>query len=146
MAAHEAEDSPNVAIVREYFRRSDTRQADLFELFADDFEFYFPKFGLGRGKRDFARFGGILGQAMEVFHDQDALRFIESGDHVVVEGLTYGQDAEGRSWRGGETPGGRFCSVFVLRDGLIARHYIYADPDYASRDLEGFRWGTDRTW
>lgn len=141
-----ASDSPNVAIVREYFRRSDARQADMFELLHDDIEFYFPKYGVGHGKREFAEFGAALGQALDVFHDQDTLRFIESGDHVVVEGTTYGTDSAGRTWRGGETPGGRFCSVYEIRDGRIAQSYIYADPDYTSRHDDGFLWGTDRRW
>ena len=139
-------DSPNVAVVREYFRRSDARRADVLELLDDDLEFYFPKYGIGRGKRQFGRFAAVLAGAMDVYHDQDGLRFIESGDQVVVEGTTYGQDAAGRSWRGGESPGGRFCSVIQIRDGRIARHFIYADPDYPSRDADGFLWGTDRRW
>jgi ketosteroid isomerase-like protein len=138
--------SPNVEVVKEYFRRSDARGADVFDLLDDDLEFYFPKHGVGRGKRAFARFGAVLGGAMDVYHDQDTLRIIESADQIVVEGTSYGQDVSGRSWRGGETPGGRFCGVFEVRDGRISRLFIYADPDYPSRDAEGFLWGTDRTW
>jgi ketosteroid isomerase-like protein len=141
-----SQESSNLTVVREYFRRSDTRQPDLFELLDDDIEFYFPKYGLGRGKAEFARFGAVLGRAMEVYHDQDGLRFLESGHSVIVEGTTYGQDVSGRSWRGGETPGGRFCSVFEIHDGRITRHYIYADPDYPSHHQAGFLWGTDRRW
>jgi ketosteroid isomerase-like protein len=139
-------ESPNVNVVREYFRRSDARRADVFELLDDDLEFYFPKYGVGRGKAAFAKFGATLGQAMDIYHDQDRLRFMESGDHVIVEGMTYGRDASGRSWRGGETAGGRFCSVHEVRNGRIVRHYVYADPDYPSRHGEGFLWGTDRHW
>jgi uncharacterized protein (DUF1330 family)/ketosteroid isomerase-like protein len=139
-------DSPAVAVVREYFRRSDARQADVFDLLHDDIEFHWPKFGVGRGKRQFAELAMGLGKEMEIFHDQETLRFLEAGDQVVVEGTTYGRDAAGRTWRGGETPGGRFCCVYQIRDGLIARSYIYADPDYPSRDREGFLWGTDRSW
>jgi ketosteroid isomerase-like protein len=141
-----ASDSENLAIVKEYFRRSDTRQADLFDLLDDDIQFYFPKYGIGRGKRQFARFGAVLGRSMEVYHDQGTLRFVESGDVIVVEGTTYGQDASGKTWRGGRTPGGRFCSVFELHGGRIIRHYIYADPDYPSHHEDGFLWGKDRHW
>jgi ketosteroid isomerase-like protein len=139
-------DSPNVAVVKEYFLRSDARRADVFDLLDDDIEFYFPKYGIGRGKREFARFGAVLARAMDVYHHQDGLRFIENGNHVVVEGTSYGSDASGRTWRGGETPGGRFCSVSEIRDGLITRHYIYADPDYTSVHTDGFLWGTDQQW
>jgi hypothetical protein len=83
---------------------------------------------------------------MDVYHDQDTLRFVESGAVVVVEGTTYGRDTAGTSWRGGETPGGRFCSVFEVHNGRITRHYIYADPDYPSRHQAGFLWGIARRW
>lgn len=139
-------DSPNVSVVKEYFRRSDARRADVFDLLDDDVEFYFPKFGIGRGKTELTRFGAVMARAMDVYHDQEGLRFVESGDHVVVEGTSYGTDSAGRSWRGGETPGGRFCSVSQVRDGRITRHYIYTDPDYTSLDGDRFLWGTDQHW
>ena len=139
-------DSPNVAIVKEYFRRSDARRPDVFEVLHDDIEFYFPKYGIGHGKREFAAFAQVLGAALDVYHNQEALLFIESGNSVVAEGTTFGKDTSGRTWCGGETPGGRFCSVYEIRDGRIARSYIYADPDYTSRHEEDFLWGVDRTW
>jgi ketosteroid isomerase-like protein len=141
-----ASESPNVSIIREYFRRSDARQADVFELLDDDIEFYFPKHGVGRGKRAYAEFGAVLGQTLDVYHDQQTLRFIEAGNHVVVEGTTYGRDSSGHTWQGGETPGGRFCCVYEVHDGRITRSFIYADPDYSSRDNERFLWGMERSW
>ena len=139
-------DSSNVAIVKEYFRRSDAREPDVLDVLHDDIEFYFPKYGVGRGKRAFGEFAARLGRELDVYHDLQSFTFIESGDSVVVEGTTHGRDASGRTWRGGETPGGRFCSVYEIRDGRIARSYIYADPDYTSRHDDGFLWGSDRTW
>jgi ketosteroid isomerase-like protein len=139
-------DSPNVAVVKEYFRRGDARSPDVLDLLTDDVEFYFPKYGIGRGKDEFAAFATVLREWMYVLHDQSALVFHESGDHVLVEGTTYGEDRFGVKWRGGETPGGRFCAVYELRDGRIARNFIYADPDYSSRNTEGFHWGHDRRW
>jgi ketosteroid isomerase-like protein len=146
MTEHPDDDSPNVAVVREYFRRADARATDLLDLLDDDVEFYFPKFGIGRGKQDYVRFAITLAKQMTVFHNQETLRFHECGQAVVVEGETFGHDADGVEWRGGETPGGRFCSVYEIRDGRIARSYIYADPDYASRNEPGFLWGQDRRW
>jgi len=139
-------DSPNVTVVKEYFRRGDARRSDVFEVLHDDIEFYFPKYGIGHGKREFAEFAAVLARDLDVFHDHDSFTFVECGDCVVVEGTTYGRDASGRTWRGGETPGGRFCSVYEIRDGRIARSYIYADPDYTSRHEGGFLWGRDRAW
>lgn len=139
-------DTPNVAIVREYFRRADARQPDLLDLLADDVEFYFPKFGIGHGKRAYIRFASVLATRLTVFHSQETLRFHECGPTVVVEGETFGHAPDGREWRGGETPGGRFCAVYEVSEGLIVRSYIYADPDYASHHEEGFVWGRDQQW
>lgn len=139
-------DSPNVAVVREYFRRADARQADLLDLLADDIEFYFPKFGIGRGKKEYISFSIVMAKRMTVFHNQETLRFHDCGSTVIVEGESFGHDATGTEWKGGETPGGRFCSVYEVTDGKIARSYIYADPDYASHHAEGFLWGMDRRW
>ncbi|QGZ93718.1 hypothetical protein [Terricaulis silvestris] len=59
----------------------------------------------------------------------------------MVEGTTFGKDGEGRTWNGGETPGGRFCSVFEFAsNGLVRRMYIYLDPDYTSQDTARFHW------
>ncbi|MBL7493337.1 nuclear transport factor 2 family protein [Frankia sp. AgB1.9] len=144
--APETADSPNVAVVKEYFRRGDARSADVLDLFTEDVEFFFPKHGVGHGKAEFIAFAAGLRDSVYVLHDQETMTFLENGSRVVVEGTTYGHDSEGSKWQGAVTPGGRFCSVFEIRDGLIARNYIYADPDYTSRHAEGFRWGLDRQW
>jgi hypothetical protein len=53
----------------------------------------------------------------------------------------------GRTWKGGETPGGRFCNVFEFRGERIARVNVYLDPDYLGEDEARFRWGRkDRRW
>lgn len=142
----ERADSRNVALVREYFRRGDARRPDVLDLFTDDVEFYFPKYGVGQGKAAFVEFATVLRDALFVSHNQDRLTFIENGDRVAVEGTTYGHDRTGTRWQGAETPGGRFCAVYQIRDGLIARNYIYVDPDYTSRHVDGFLWGTDQRW
>jgi len=137
------QDTAKIATVKEYFRRGDAGRRDLMELFTEDVQFYFPKFGIGTGKRAFAEFAtGLMGSIERITHDMDALTFIESGDCVVVEGMTSGIHKNGQSWRGGKTPGGRFSSVFEFRDdGLIRRMYIYLDPDYLGMDKERFLWG-----
>ena len=75
----------------------------------------------------------------------DGLRFIPSGDALVVEGTSKGKLA-GKSWEGGVTPGGRFCNVFRFRDGLISSVHVYLDPDYTGDDEARFRWGKNRSW
>lgn len=145
MRAH-SENSSNIALIREYFRRVDAASADLLDLFTEDFEFYFPKYGFGYGKDDFISFATIFRQSVSATHDKDRLSFIESGNNVVCEGTTHGQDSEGVSWQGGKTPASRFCSIYEIQDGKIASMRIYVDPDYTSRDTERFLWGMDRRW
>lgn len=137
----------NVQVVREYYERGDAGRADILDLFSDDIEFYFPKFGVGRGKQAFGEFAtGLLGSLKRLSHDFDTLRITECQHLVIVEGTTLGETAEGQVWSGGSTPGGRFASVFELSDGIITRMYVYLDPDYGSADKARFLWGEDRRW
>lgn len=136
----------NIQLVREYFRRIDAQADNLFELFTDDFEFYFPKYGFGKGAVDFASFGAAFRDEVSALHDQDHIHFIDAGDVIVCEGTTYGSDKNGVTWRGGQTPGGRYCSVYECVDGKIAKMRIYVDPDYTSEDTARLRWGLDRRW
>ncbi len=142
------QDSKNVTTVKSYFIRGDAGRPDLFDLFTDDFQFYFPKFGVGRGKADFTDLATkLLGTLKSISHDIDAMKFFEGRDFVVVEGTTEGEYGDGTRWSGGKTSGGRFCSVFEFRDdGLIKRMHIYLDPDYAGHDKERLLWGTNRAW
>ncbi|RQR27554.1 nuclear transport factor 2 family protein [Burkholderia sp. Bp9142] len=142
------QDSRNVTAVKEYFIRGDTGRADLFDLFTEDFQFYFPKFGVGRGKAEFTELATkLLGTLKSISHDIDAMKFFEGPDFIVVEGTTDGEYGDGTRWSGGKTSGGRYCSVFEFRDdGLIERMHIYLDPDYAGHDSDRFLWGTNRTW
>lgn len=136
-----------VEALREYYRRLDAG-LDVFDLFTEDFEFYFPKFGIGRGRRDFELLlKGLLGSLRTLAHDLEALRFSEGTSGVTVEGKTRGLTARGVSWQGGASPGGRFASVFEFDGHLISRMHIYLDPDYGGADRDRFLWGTvGRRW
>jgi ketosteroid isomerase-like protein len=140
--------SKNVATVKEYFARGDAGRMDLLDLFTDEFQFYFPKFGIGKGKAEFGEFvQGLIGSLKSIAHDIEAMTFFEGSNFVVVEGTTAGVYGDGTSWSGGQTPGGRFSSMFEFRDdGKICRMHIYTDPDYSSKDTDRFLWGTDRRW
>jgi ketosteroid isomerase-like protein len=141
-------DRQQIALAQEYFRRVDAGRADLPDLLTEDVEFYFPKFGIGRGKAAFGELAAGMGRVFEfVEHDYRGYSFICSGTTLVVEGTTRGELKNGRSWAAGETPGGRFCNVFQFRGDLISRVYIYLDPDYGSEDTSRFLWGREgRTW
>lgn len=137
----------NSELVRQYFERGDAGSPDLLDLFSDNIEFYFPKFGVGRGKQEFGEFAaGLFGSLNHLAHDFEALHITECQHLVIVEGTTVGETAEGIAWSGGSTPGGRFASVFELSGGLITRMYVYLDPDYGSVDKARFLWGRDRSW
>ncbi|MGX1163734.1 hypothetical protein RKD54_004724, partial [Pseudarthrobacter sp. SLBN-100] len=112
-------------------------------------EIYFPVFGIRRGKAAFNEFvEGFLKKVGGIAHNIHDFSCVVSGDTVVVEGTTRGEAVDGKSWSGGETPGGRFCSVFEIKESLITRMYIYTDPDYTSESALGYGWDSspDRDW
>jgi hypothetical protein len=135
------------AAVLRYFRQSDVGQFPA-ELFTEDFTFFVPKFGVGHGLAEFGEMAASFGvKAMK--HNLDALVLVQEGPVVAVEGTTEGVTADDVAWKGGETPGGRFASVFHFNpQGLIERMSIYVDPDFAGRHAEGFKWsrGNAQRW
>ena len=134
-------------VVKQYFIRGDAGRADVLDLFTDDVQIYFPKLGITHGKQGFGELAqGLMSSLSAIAHNLAAFEYTVAEDTVVVEGTTHGTDRDGRTWRGGETPGGRFCSVFKFRGDLIARMHIYLDPDYTSRDRDRFLWGAERSW
>jgi len=136
-------DHDNIARAREYFIRADQGRPDVLELFHEDAEIYFPKFGLGFGRQSFLEMVNGFESSLEyIRHDYGNLTLIPSGDYVVVEGTSQGK-MSGKSWAGGKTPGGRFCNVFKFRDGRISSLHVYLDPDYTGEDEARFRWGKE---
>ena len=136
-------------IVREYYVRLDAGRADLLDLFSEDAQFYFPKFGISRGKSTFSDLiGGLLTAVAAISHDIDGLDFIVEGNRVAVEGITKGRLHDGTEWAGGSTPGGRFSSIFEVEDNLIVRMHVYLDPDYGGADTARFLWpaSNERDW
>jgi hypothetical protein len=137
-----------IEFTKAYFKEvDDGRHPD--ELFALDFEFYYPKYGVGRGVEEFHEVAaGLAAAGYKVKHHLDRLNYIACGQQVIVEGITSGTDGEGKPWSGGETCGGRFCSVFdFTEDGFIKRMYVYVDPDHTGRDTGHFHWRrTEPRW
>src|SRR4029077_4103565 len=139
-------DQNKIAMAREYFMRADRGRPDILELFHEDAEVYFPKFGFGFGRNSFLEMvKGFEGALESIQHDYDRLTFIPSADYLVVEGTSQGR-MSGKSWAGGQTPGGRFCNIFKFRDDRISSLPCYLDPDYTGEDEARFRWGKDRQW
>ncbi|VFR21492.1 hypothetical protein ISE1_3756 [plant metagenome] len=124
-----------IETVRDYFRKVDAKDPALLDLFTEDVEFFFPKFGPARGKAALARFAERIAQdAATLTHDIDGLVFTVDGDRIAVEGHEWGVTADGRSWPDGEVSQGRFANVFEFDGPLIRRTSIYVDPDVTSED------------
>ena len=139
-------DQDKIAIAQEYFRKADQGSPEILDLFHQDVELYFPKFGFGFGKESFLEMvKGFEGSLESILHDYDNMNFMPSGDFLIVEGTSKGI-LNGKSWEGGKTPGGRFCNVFKFRDNLIISVRVYLDPDYTGEDEDRFRWGKNRKW
>jgi ketosteroid isomerase-like protein len=128
------------SVALEYFKRFD-HGGDVLELFADDADVYFPKWGVAHGKEEIGRMFGDVGQLFSaISHHPEYLKYIVEEDMVVVEGMTSGIAADGAAWRMGVTHAGRWCDVFEIRDFKIQRCFIYLDPDYAGADTERYHW------
>ena len=137
------------AVVAEYYARLDAGRPDLLDLFSDDAQFYFPKFGISHGKASFGELlKGLLSSIEAIAHDKENLIYVVDGSRVAVEGTTQGKMRNGEEWSGGKTPGGRFSSIFEVENGLIRRMHVYLDPDYAGADKARFLWPSspNRTW
>src|SRR2546427_4097189 len=117
------------------------------DLFAEDAQVCFPKWGLANGKDEIGRWVSEVGSTLKgITHHFSEFNWIFSGTDVIVcEGTSLGQHQDG-PWRAGdpEWGAGRWCDVFEIRDFKIQRCFIYLDPDYAGRDIERYPWLNDR--
>ena len=145
--AHTPAEEALIETAKEYFRRVDAGSEALADLFTDDVEVYFPKFGVATGKAAFMELAtGLFARVSRISHDVESLHCVANDNDVVAEGTSRGATKGGVSWAGGNTPGGRFCNVFHFREGKIDRVHIHLDPDYAGEDRAGFLWGSARRW
>ena len=145
-------DEQRKSVALEYLKAFDnggvtSTGASILDLFADDAQVYFPKWGLADGKDEIGRLFTEVGSTIvSIRHDYSHFNWIFSGSDVVVcEGTSHGEHRDG-TWRAGvpEWQAGRWCDVFEIRDGLIQRCFIYLDPDYAGKDTARYPWLADR--
>lgn len=141
MKARSRTQTSRLEAVKKYFHDIDTGSFPE-DLFTRDFEFWMPKFGMGRGVDPFRELAdGVRSRIVRSSHRQDAFKYIDGGDVIVVEGCTQGLGTDNVEWCGGRTPGGRFCSVFEFDESdRIRRMYIYLDPDFTGADKDRFLW------
>jgi hypothetical protein len=139
-------DEQRKSVALEYLKAFDNKGVtpsggSILDLFAEDAQVFFPKWGLATGKKQigqlFADFGGRI---HHILHDYATFNWIMTGtDLFAVEGTSAGEHAEG-AWRAGVSHAGRWCDVFEVRDFLIQRCFIYLDPDYGGRDTARYAW------
>ena len=119
----------------------------ILDLFAEDAQVYFPKWGIANGKEQIGQlFGDVGGTLNSIRHDYAGFNWVFSGSDVVVaEGTSYGEHQDG-PWRAGvpDWAAGRWCDVFEIRDFKIQRCFIYLDPDYEGADTQRYPWLADK--
>jgi hypothetical protein len=141
-------DEQRKSVALEYLKAFDnggvtSSGGSILELFADDAQVYFPKWGLATGKAEIGRMFGDLGARLKsIVHHYSHFNWIMSGtDTFVCEGTSHGEHVDGE-WRAGvpEWGAGRWCDVFEVRDWKIQRCFIYLDPDYGAQDKDRYPW------
>lgn len=130
-------------IVLDYLRALDAG-GDVGALLHENVIATVPKHPIAYGKEDvlkmFERFGTLTGPSR---HDYAQLNFFCSGATIVVEGTSAGTTANGRKWGPNDAAsGGRFADVIEIRDGRIARLFMYLDPDYGGATAQRYPWLT----
>ncbi len=88
-------DEQRKSVALEYLKRLDTGR-DIFELFADDAQVWFPKCAVANGLGEIKElFGNVAAIVSAVTHDYAYLNYVHSGDTLVVEGTSSGRSADG---------------------------------------------------
>lgn len=124
-----------------YFIKGDAGDLTILDLFSDDVQLYFPKFGTRTGKQEVIAFiQGLMGNLGTLKHEVERYNYIAVGNTVVVEGTESGLMKDGSQWPVAGRSEGRFCNVFEFTNDLISRVHIYVDPDFAGADEERFYW------
>jgi hypothetical protein len=141
-------DEQRKSVALEYLKAFDnggvtTTGGSILDLFADDAQVYFPKWGLATGKEEIGRLFTDVGSTIKsISHDYALFNWILTGsDLFACEGTSHGEHRDG-PWRAGvpESGSGRWCDVFEVRDWKIQRCFIYLDPDYAGKDTARYPW------
>ena len=124
-------------------RRVTSTGGSILDLFADDAQVYFPKWGLANGKDEIGKMFGDVGATLKsITHHYSHFNWIFSGSDTVVVRGHQPRRAPGRAVarRRARVGAGRWCDVFEIRDWKIQRCFIYLDPDYAGKDTARYPW------
>jgi hypothetical protein len=124
-----------IAVAKAYFQSFATA-GDVEDQLSPEVEFYFPRFGVGKGSQDYARLTRGLSNYWDmVDYDVDNFSYIAAGANIVVEGTVSGKLPQEVAFRGH-----RFCAVLEIKHGLITRLYFYTDPDMAGQNPAPASW------
>ena len=141
MSGQTANSNEQVAVTKEYFKRVDSGAADLLDLFTEDTQIFFPRFGYAHGKVEIVPFlVGLSAELNSFEHPEDRMVFTQEDNRVVVEGAESGTLTSGVAFPGDARSAGLFCNVFEFEGHLISRLHIYADPDLAGLQPALFPW------
>jgi hypothetical protein len=141
-------DEQRKSVALEYLKAFDhggvtANGGSILDLFADNAQVYFPKWGIASGKAQIGKlFGDVGGTLKSIQHHYDKFNWIFSGgDTIVCEGTSEGEHRDG-PWLAGNPQwgAGRWCDVFEIDNGKIQRVFIYLDPDYAGKDTSRYPW------
>ncbi|SDI95456.1 nuclear transport factor 2 family protein [Pseudomonas abietaniphila] len=131
-----------VEITKLYFNKADSGDPSILDLFCDDVQLFFPKFGTHTGKAKVIEFvQGLKSKLDSLNHDVRTYNYIANGQIVVVEGTESGVAKNGKHWPVKDLSEGRFCNVFEFKGTLISRLHIYVDPDFLGEDKDRYYWG-----
>ncbi|NMV42735.1 nuclear transport factor 2 family protein, partial [Vibrio parahaemolyticus] len=115
-----------VGLVVKYFEKIDAGDPSYLDLFSEDVDFFFPKFGQAKGKSALVEFGNRIGSSLiSIWHDIDGFQITTAGNKVIVEGQEGGVMSDGTSWPDNKVSTGRFCSVFEFEGKMISRMFVY---------------------
>ena len=134
---HEQRKSVAIEYLKAFDRGGVTSDgSSILDLFADDAQVYFPKWGVASGKEQIGKlFGDVGGTLGSIEHHYSEFNWVFSGSDVIAARAPATASTARWPWRAGvpDWAAGRWCDVFEIRDFLIQRVFIYLDPDYAAR-------------
>src|SRR5258706_15531617 len=109
-------DQNRIKVVQDYFRLADQGSREILELFHEDAELYYPKFGFGFGRQSFFELTkGFEGALEFVLHDYDNLTMIPPGTTSLWRGR---HAASFQAKRGPEEK--PRAAVFVMSSSFVA--------------------------
>jgi hypothetical protein len=114
-------DEQRKSVVIEYLKAFDkagktSDGGSILDLFSDDAQLYFPKWGLANGKEEIGKCFGDVGATLKwIVHHYSHFNFIFSGSDVVVcEGTSEGEHRDGTWGAGAPAPGAGRGGVGVV--------------------------------